>query len=239
LEKIACWVDKAGPMLTGASILSASMMLRMKILITLGATREPIDAVRFIGNRSSGRMGAALASAAIAGGHEVTVIAAAITVALPELAGPHRRVDVEMAREMYDAVLREFPSHRLLIMAAAVADYRPIRAESGKLPRSGSLTIECEPTEDILAAVAAGRRANQRVVGFSLEEPGNIDRSRQKLAAKKLDMMVFNPLETMGSPTIDAMILYPDGSGVELGRQGKEQTAPAILAFAERLFSRP
>src|SRR5271154_3336034 len=94
----------------------------MRILITAGPTREPIDPVRYIGNRSSGRMGAALSAAALAAGHTTTLIVGPVTVALPPAA---RRIDVETAQQMQDTVLREFPSHDLLIMAAAVADYRP------------------------------------------------------------------------------------------------------------------
>src|SRR5258706_12714645 len=95
----------------------------MRLLITAGPTRGPIDAVRYIGNRSSGRMGASLAAAAVRAGHEVTLIVGPVTVAMPPQA---RRIDVESSAEMEAAVLREFPAHDVLIMAAAVADYRPL-----------------------------------------------------------------------------------------------------------------
>jgi phosphopantothenoylcysteine decarboxylase / phosphopantothenate---cysteine ligase len=207
----------------------------MRILITLGATREPIDAVRFIGNRSSGKMGAALVSAAMGRGHSVTAIVGVISVTLP-MSPAYRRIDVESARQMHDAVVREFPDHDLLIMAAAVADYRPIRIETGKLPRSGNLTIVCEPTEDILAAVASTRRTDQRVVGFSLEEPGNLDRARQKLIAKKLDLMVFNPLQTVDNPQIDATLIWPGGNAEPIGRRGKTEMSEILVARSEELF---
>ncbi len=207
----------------------------MKILITLGATREPIDAVRFVGNRSSGKMGSALVSAGLERGHAITVIVGAVSAALPPLPSPSRRVDVETARQMHDAVLAEFPSHDLLIMAAAVADYRPVRAETGKMPRAGGLTIAFEPTEDILLAVSTIKRPGQRVVGFSLEQAGDLDRGRQKLIAKKLDLMVFNPLATMDSAQIDATLLWPDGRTEPLGRLGKSAMAQTLLERAERL----
>lgn len=208
----------------------------MKILITLGATREPIDAVRFIGNRSSGKMGAALVSAATAQGHTVTVIAAAISASLPALAMPNRRVDVETAQQMHDAVLAEFPTQDLLIMAAAVADFRPVRIEQGKLPRSQSITIACEPTADILAALASAKRPHQRIVGFSLEQEGNIERARQKMMAKHVDLMVFNSIKTMGSAEVDATLLWPDGRSESLGMTAKEQMAARLLKRALELF---
>src|SRR5579864_8601897 len=113
----------------------------MKILITAGPTYEPIDPVRFIGNRSSGQMGVALASAALGAGHEVTLIVGPVSTPMPlEM----RRIDIETAAQMHEAVLREFPSYDLLIMAAAVADFRPKEIQSDKLRRGGTLIIECE-----------------------------------------------------------------------------------------------
>ena len=115
----------------------------MRVLITAGPTREPIDAVRYIGNRSSGQMGAALASAAMNAGHEVTLVLGPVTAPMP---GGTRRIDVETAAQMLASVLAEFPQHDLLIMAAAVADYRPKIMHGGKLAREGGLKIVCEAT---------------------------------------------------------------------------------------------
>src|SRR5215218_221443 len=126
----------------------------MKILITAGPTYEPIDPVRFIGNRSSGQMGAALASAAVDAGHEVTLVLGPVTAAMPQ----HkqiRRVDIVTSRDLLEAVLREFRSHDLLIMAAAVADFRPRQVRTEKAQRTGTMTIELEATEDIAAAAGA------------------------------------------------------------------------------------
>lgn len=206
----------------------------MKLLITAGPTCEPIDAVRFIGNRSSGRMGAAIASAAMDAGHAVTLVVGPVSVPLPEVT---RRIDVETAAQMQRAVLDEFPSHDLLIMAAAVADYRPKHMHAEKLARSGgTLTIECEPTEDILAAVGVIKRPDQRTVGFSLEMAGNVDRSREKLVRKKLDLIVYNPTRTMESGEVEAVLLWADGRAETLGARSKTDFARVLVERAIALF---
>lgn len=207
----------------------------MKVLITAGPTREPIDAVRYIGNRSSGRMGAAIASAAMNAGHTVTLIVGPVSVPLPTVA---RRIDVETAAQMQAAVLGEFPAHDLLIMSAAVADYRPKRVYAGKLPRAGrTLTIECEPTEDILTAVGAIKRPDQRTIGFSLEIAANLDRSREKLARKRLDLIVYNPTETMDSRDVESVLLWADGRTETLSSRSKTEFAEVLLNRAGALFS--
>jgi phosphopantothenoylcysteine decarboxylase / phosphopantothenate---cysteine ligase len=208
----------------------------MRVLITAGPTYEPIDPVRFIGNRSSGQMGAALASAAVEAGHEVTLVLGPVTAAMPR----HekiRRVDIFSSRDLLDAVLREFPAHDLLIMAAAVADFRPKQARTEKVERGGTMTIELEATEDIAAAAGAMKKPQQRTVGFSLVERGNIARSREKMARKKLDLIVYNPLDTMSSTTIESALLYPDGRSEELPMQGKADFARTLLARAAALFA--
>jgi phosphopantothenoylcysteine decarboxylase/phosphopantothenate--cysteine ligase len=206
---------------------------QLKTLITAGGTREPIDAVRFIGNRSSGKMGAALCSAALAAGHEVCVIAG------PGCAGTvahARRIDIETAADMHAAVLREFPHFDLLIMAAAVADFRPRRVVRGKLERGGELMIECEPTDDILAAVGATKRSGQRTVGFSLESTGDVERAREKMLRKRADLIVFNRIETMESGEIEPVLLWPDGKTEILGPRSKDDFAALLMARAAELF---
>jgi phosphopantothenoylcysteine decarboxylase/phosphopantothenate--cysteine ligase len=205
----------------------------MRILITAGPTYEPIDPVRFIGNRSSGQMGAALASAASAGGHSVTLILGPVTAPMPAGA---RRIDVFSSRDMYDAVLREFPNHDLLIMAAAVADFRPKSINEQKVERGGTLTIELESTEDILAAAGRIKRPDQRTIGFSLVKRGQIERSREKLRRKNADLIVYNPLDTMSSATIESILLYPDGRGEELPSRAKAEFADILIQRAEALF---
>ncbi len=205
----------------------------MRILITAGPTREPIDPVRYIANRSSGGLGQALAAAALRGGHYATTILGPVSVSMPKGV---ERIDVETSREMLDAVLTAFPRYDLLIMAAAVADYRPRTFYNRKLERGEMQTIELEPTDDILAAAGAVKRPDQRTVGFSLVEPGDEARSLEKLKRKNLDMIVSNPIETMNSPTISSILLWPDGNREELPSRSKPLFADKLLERAVLLF---
>ncbi|MGA2584032.1 MAG: phosphopantothenoylcysteine decarboxylase [Tepidisphaeraceae bacterium] len=203
----------------------------MRILITAGPTFEPIDPVRFIGNRSSGKMGAALVKAAVKGGNEVTLIAGPVSTQMPKI---DRRIDVEDTEQMLQAVQGEFPQHDLLIMAAAVADFRPKAASRQKIDRADSLTLELEPTQDILATLL--KRWDQRTVGFSLETGGNFARARRKLVDKKLDLMVYNPVSTLGSQTVTASLLYPDGREEKLPTLSKTDFADILLQKSIALF---
>jgi len=155
----------------------------LRVLVSAGGTREPIDPVRYIGNRSSGRMGVALAERAARRGAEVTLVAA--NVVLPAPPGV-RMVDVETAAELGAALEREFDSADVLVMAAAPADFRPKRTAGEKIHREGSggLELDLEETEDILALLAARRRAGQTIVGFAAETPPlNADSSDTKRVA--------------------------------------------------------
>jgi phosphopantothenoylcysteine synthetase/decarboxylase len=206
----------------------------MRFLITAGPTREPIDPVRYIGNRSSGKMGAALAAAALAQGHEVTLIAGLVSVAMP---ASIERIDVETTQQMHDAVMVCFPVCDVLIMAAAVADYRPKQVSATKLGRLDSLTLELEPTVDIVAAASQRKSAAQRTVGFSLEQRGDLGRAQQKMRRKHLDLMVLNPTETMNADGIEATLLYPDGRVERLPSIGKSAFADVLIARAVGLGS--
>jgi phosphopantothenoylcysteine decarboxylase/phosphopantothenate--cysteine ligase len=165
----------------------------MKVLVSAGGTREPIDSVRFIGNRSSGRMGIALAAAAARRGAEVTLVAA--NVSLPEPSGV-RRIDVETTGEMAEALGREFDATDALVMAAAPADFRAAERTEGKISRKGEVDLRLEQTEDILAGLAARRRPEQTLIGFAAETPetkeGGVERARAKLERKGADAIVFN-----------------------------------------------
>lgn len=205
----------------------------MRILITAGPTREPIDPVRFLGNRSSGKLGMALVNAALAAGHQATLILGPVDLTPPPEA---RTVHVETTAQMHAAVMREFPSHDLLIMAAAVADYRPIAVADRKLGRGGAMTLELEATEDIVASAAGSKRPDQKVIGFSLEAESDVARAREKLARKKLDMIVFNPLRTMNSATISASLLYPNGDREDLPEQDKDAFARTLVARLDTTF---
>ncbi|HET6998547.1 MAG TPA: bifunctional phosphopantothenoylcysteine decarboxylase/phosphopantothenate--cysteine ligase CoaBC [Solirubrobacterales bacterium] len=162
----------------------------LRVLVTAGGTREPIDPVRFIGNRSSGRMGIALAAAAARRGADVTLIAA--NVGLAEPAGV-RRIDVETAEQLAEVAHAEFPAAHVLLMAAAPADFRPTAVSDGKLVREGPLDLHLEPTEDILASLTASRTPGQTVVGFAAEHGGDaVERARAKLGRKAVDLIVLN-----------------------------------------------
>jgi phosphopantothenoylcysteine decarboxylase/phosphopantothenate--cysteine ligase len=202
----------------------------LRVLVTAGGTREPIDPVRFIGNRSSGRMGLALASAAARRGAEVTLIAA--NVSLPEPAGV-RRIDVETAAELADATRSEFPSSQVLLMAAAPADFRAPEVEPGKLKRADGLELRLEPTEDILAGLARSRSPGQTIVGFAAETgEGARERAREKRSRKGVDLIVLNDVS---DPAIgfesenNAVTLIDSSSETEVPIASKEEIAAAIL----------
>lgn len=179
-------------------------------------------------------MGAALAEAALAGGHGVTMILGPVSVAFP--AGG-RRIDVETAQEMYDAVMREWGGHDLLIMAAAVADYRPRVVSPVKMSRAaGAVTLELEPTQDIAAAACSARGPGQRVVGFSLERETDEGRAVEKMRRKGLDLVVFNPLKTMGAGEVGAVLLWPDGRREEVGVREKGAFGALLMERAAELF---
>ncbi|HMI80994.1 MAG TPA: bifunctional phosphopantothenoylcysteine decarboxylase/phosphopantothenate--cysteine ligase CoaBC [Solirubrobacterales bacterium] len=208
----------------------------LRVLVTAGGTREPIDPVRFIGNRSSGRMGIALAEAAAKRGAEVTLIAA--NVALPAPAGV-RRIDVETAAQLAAAAEEEFGEAHVLLMAAAPADFRSAQAAEGKLQRTGSLELSLEPTEDILAGLAAKRSEGQTIVGFAAEHGGaGVERARGKLARKGADMIVLNDVS---DPEIgfesdrNAVTLISAGSETEVPIASKEAIAGAILDEVDRM----
>src|SRR3954462_8074922 len=136
----------------------------LRVLVTAGGTREPIDPVRFIGNRSSGRMGIALATAAAKRGAEVTLIAANVSLLAP--AGV-RRIEVQTSAELAGAAAEEFPAAHVLLMAAAPAGFPAASPAAGKLPRSGAVDLSLVPTEDILASLSTARSAGQTIVGFA------------------------------------------------------------------------
>jgi phosphopantothenoylcysteine decarboxylase/phosphopantothenate--cysteine ligase len=170
----------------------------LKVLVTAGGTREAIDSVRYVGNRSSGRMGFALAEEAAARGADVTVVAA--NVGLPH--HPRvRYVDVVSAEDLRAACEREFDTADVLLMAAAVADFRPAHAAATKLKKQGrdALALELEPTPDVLSGLAGRRRPGQVLVGFAAEHgEGAVEYGRGKLAHKGLDAVVVNDISRAG-----------------------------------------
>jgi len=209
----------------------------MRVLVTAGGTREPIDAVRYVGNRSSGRMGLALAEEAARRGADVTLVAANVALPLPAVA----TVPVETTADLEAAVRERFADNDVLIMAAAPADFRPAEPIDEKISREGSegLSIELEPTADIVASVAAERRAGQTVIGFAAEHgEGAVERGRSKLARKGLDAVVVNDISRsdigFDSTDNEVTIVLADGER-EVGRRTKAEVAAAILDEVERL----
>jgi phosphopantothenoylcysteine decarboxylase/phosphopantothenate--cysteine ligase len=208
----------------------------LRVLVTAGGTREPIDPVRFIGNRSSGRMGIALAAAAAGRGAEVTLIAA--NVGLPSPPGI-RRIDVETAAQLAAAAGEAFPSTHVLLMAAAPADFRAADPASNKLQRSGPLDLSLEPTEDILASLALRRGEGQTVVGFAAEHGGEaLERARGKLERKGADLIVLNDVS---NPEIgfesdrNAVTLIAAEGETEVPIDSKDAVAESILGEVDRL----
>jgi phosphopantothenoylcysteine decarboxylase/phosphopantothenate--cysteine ligase len=207
-----------------------------RTLVTAGGTREPIDAVRYLGNRSSGRMGFALAAAAAARGSEVVVVAA--NVSLPRAPGI-RYVNVSTAAELAGACEAEFGAADVLVMCAAVADFRPVAAVAGKIAKGHARTLELEATDDVLSALAARRREGQTVVGFAAEHgPGGVERARGKLAVKGLDAIVCNDISEPGigfdAERNAVTIITPDGER-QVGPAPKRAIAEAVLDAVDEL----
>ena len=176
--------------------LRAPTLAGTRVLVTAGGTREPIDAVRFLGNRSSGRMGFAIADAAAARGAEVAVVAANVAL---ERNARVRYIDVATAAELAQACEREFAQADVLVMCAAVADFTVAAPAQGKIARDGRVTLELEPTADVLAALAAARRDSQTLVGFAAEHgDGALARAREKLERKAVDAIVCNDVSQLG-----------------------------------------
>jgi phosphopantothenoylcysteine decarboxylase / phosphopantothenate---cysteine ligase len=210
----------------------------LRVLVTAGGTREPIDAVRYVGNRSSGRMGYAVAEEAAALGAEVTVIAANVALSRhPRI----RYVDVETAAELKGACDREFAACDVLVMAAAVADFRPSAAVAGKVKKTArdDLALVLERTEDILTGLTAARRPGQTLVGFAAEHgAGALEYGRDKLTRKGLDAVVVNDVSQPGigfdTPENEVTILTAADER-HVPRATKAEVARAILDTVDRL----
>ncbi len=211
-----------------------------KIVITAGGTQEPIDPVRFISNRSSGKQGFAIAQAALDRGAAVTLIAGPTGLATPSGA---RRVDVTTTQEMADAVFAETADAQALIMAAAVADFRPARVAEHKIKKTAVPQIELEKTLDILSAVAERREQSKKptvVVGFAAESQNLVENARDKVLRKKLSLIVANDISAKDAGfAVDTnrVTLIGAGGGVEhLPLMSKAQVAEAVLERVEGLL---
>ena len=214
-----------------ARLAGAGSLAGRRVLVSAGGTQEPIDPVRYLGNRSSGRMGWAVAEAARRRGGEVTVLASNVELARhPDI----RYIDAPTAAELHRAARAAFPSCDVLVMAAAVADFRPGAPREGKIDRSaeGALALDLVPTEDILADLA-GRRERQVLVGFAAEHgAAGLERARAKRERKGLDLVVHNDVSRdgvgFGSRQNEITIIGADGEEA-LPRMSKEACAERIL----------
>ena len=221
-------------------VLGSSGLASELVLVTAGGTRERVDAVRFLGNRSSGKMGFAVAAEAARRGAEVVLVTG--PVALPTPPGV-RCVDVESALEMREAVLAELPRATIVVKAAAVADFRPVEPAGRKLkkedlPEGAGLTLELERTPDILAEICRdkGRRV---VVGFAAESHDVIEAARRKLARKGCDLLVANDISRAASgfdsDQNTVVFVWPGGEIEELPSQPKAEVAAQLLDRVEKL----
>jgi phosphopantothenoylcysteine decarboxylase / phosphopantothenate---cysteine ligase len=205
---------------------------RLSVLVTAGPTREPIDPVRFITSASSGKMGYAVAEAAAAAGHDVTLLSGPVALTAP--AGVTVVPFVTVA-DLKSALDDRFDHCDVLVMAAAVGDYTVAHPAAVKLRRSaGAVTLELIPTDDLLAAVAARRRGGQLLIGFTVADVDPDAVAREKLTAKGLDYIVVNTPAAMAADISRAAILSPDGVVLPWERRTKRQLAEAIAALIAR-----
>lgn len=221
LEQVRFLMSRGGP------------LAGRKVVVTAGGTQEPIDPVRLITNRSSGKQGYAVAQAALDAGAQVTLISAPTGLAIPAGAA---LVSVKTAREMQEAVMEQTKDADVLIMAAAVADFRPIPAAQKLKKAAGIPQIEFETTVDILAAVAERKAATgfpRRSIGFAAESQDLLKNARSKLEHKRLDLMVANDISAADAgfevDTNRVVFLFPDGSKQSLPVQEKVAVAEAII----------
>jgi phosphopantothenoylcysteine decarboxylase/phosphopantothenate--cysteine ligase len=206
------------------------------VVVTAGATRESIDPVRFISNRSSGKMGVALALAAWRRGAEVTLIAGHVDIALPPELSTLKTENVD---EMSRAVANKLPSTDVLVMAAAPADFRPAAQATEKIKKGRSTTtIELKPTEDILKATIPRRKAKSVIVGFALETTDGIKNAREKLRSKELDLVVLNDATEPGAgfsvDTNRVTLIARNGKEEELELMSKADLAEVLLDRIEK-----
>lgn len=212
---------------------TAQIFKGKQILVTAGPTQEPIDPVRFIGNRSSGKMGFALASAAALQGASVTLISGPVSLGTPKHV---RRINVETADEMFRAVMKNSSRHDIIIMSAAVADYSPVSPAKQKIKKNGSeLSLALHSTKDILLSLGEKKSKRQILVGFALETHNEVQHAKQKLQKKNLDLIVLNSTRdkgaTFGSDTNIVTLIDRKGNTKKLSRLPKFDVAIEILQY--------
>ncbi len=231
VEVVARVLDGAAVDATDPAVGSASQSWQgLAVLVTAGGTREPIDPVRFIGNRSSGKQGHAIAEEAAARGATVTLVTTTTLPVPPTV----RRVEAATAAEMHEAVMRRAGTADVVIMAAAVADFTPVQVAEHKLKkRDGTPSVELRPTDDILAALGRRRTPGQTLVGFAAETTDVAAHATAKLADKRVDLLVANDVSAPGAgfehDTNEVLILFPDGHQHHVPLSDKRSVARAVL----------
>jgi phosphopantothenoylcysteine decarboxylase/phosphopantothenate--cysteine ligase len=235
-EAIAARIEQ---LLEGESVVpTQSALTGAHVLVSAGGTREPVDAVRFLGNRSSGRMGVALAAEARRRGAEVTLLASNLAVPAPDGV---EVVQVPTAADLEREATSRAPGADVVVMAAAVADYRPADPLPGKRPKSQeSWALELEPTVDVLARIGEGERNGQVLVGFGAEAgEGGLERKRRMLADKNVDLVVYNDVSVPGigfdAPENEVTLVTELGER-RLARAPKAEIAVGIVDEVERLL---
>ena len=206
----------------------------VRVVVSAGGTREPLDPVRFITNRSSGKQGHAIAVAAARRGAAVTLVTSSPLVLPPDVSLAVTRIDVETAADMEHAVGAAAEGADVVVMAAAVADFRPKQSTTRKLSKEEGLPeLVLEPTPDILAGLAARRRPGQVLVGFAAETHDAVERGRKKLARKGVDLLVVNDVSAPGTgfdhDTNEVVILEAAGNAQEIPLTSKDAVANAVL----------
>lgn len=206
----------------------------MRFLITAGPTREPIDPVRYLSNRSSGKMAYAIAEAAIGAKHEAVIISGPVSLSAPEKA---RVTKVVTSDQMYEAVHEHLPRCDVLVMCAAVADYKPIKASPFKIKKgAAALILELVPTRDILSSLAEKAR-NYLVVGFAAETNELEENATKKLRDKNCDMIVANDVSRsdsgMESDENEVTIFSRDGRSTKIPRTSKKNIARELIKIIE------
>jgi len=210
---------------------------QLHFLITAGGTKEYIDPVRFITNASSGKMGYALAQAAIKAGHRVTLVTTLKNLKF-KIEGLRLKIaGVVSAEEMFRAVKKHFKKGDCLIMAAAVADYTPVKKSKVKIKKSNkNLVIRLKPTVDILKWAGKNKKAGQIVVGFALEDKNLRKNAEKKIRSKNLDMIIVNSPGAIGAESAAVQIKTAKGRWIKMPTAGKTAVAARIIHLAENLY---
>src|SRR5213593_3137099 len=242
---LACGMTGPGRLAENEAIIGATLealgaaqdLAGETILITAGPTREKIDPVRYLTNRSSGRMGYALAEAALRRGARVLLISGPTSLTPPDAAEITR---VESAEQMREAVLKLLPQATIVIKTAAVSDYRPKHTASQKIKGKGALTLELEPTTDILAEIAR-KKDSQIIIGFAAETENALENARQKLSSKTLDAIVANDVSREGvgfDSDRNAVTIITHDDVIEIPESTKWEVAQRVLDEIVRLRDR-